>query len=168
MAMAFDVLAPLIKWLAATPMSTTIGNTPWITPAVQCAHILAISAVMACMMMVNLRLLGAVGRDEAVASVSRRYGTWVWPALAVLLLSGSVLIVGEPRRSLENKIFLAKMTLVATAAILTFVLQRPLGRDAAFWDRGGRQRLAQAIAAISILLWVAIVFAGRWIAYTQE
>ena len=163
-----DVLAPLVRWLAATPMSTAIGNAAWVTPTVQCAHILAIAAVMACMMMMNLRLLGAFGREEGVASFTRRYGTWVWPALLVLLLSGSVLIVGEPRRSLENKIFLTKMALVATASVLTLALQWPLARDAAFWDRGARQRVAQAIALISILVWVAIVFAGRWIAYTQE
>ena len=162
------VLRPLVNWLAATPMSLAIGEHAWVTPAVQCAHILAIAAVMACMMLMNLRLLGAFGGDEGIASFTRRYGRWVWPALLILLLSGSVLIVGEPRRSLENKVFLTKMALVAAASALTLTLQRPLARDAAYWDRGGRQRLAQAIALVSILIWVAIVFAGRWIAYTQE
>ncbi len=166
--MGLEVLRPIVTWLAATPMSVAIGNNAWVTPAVQCAHILAIAAVMACMMMTNLRVLGAVGREEGLASFTRRYGTWVWPALLILLLSGSVLIVGEPRRSLENKVFVTKMALVATAALLTLAVQWPLKRDTAFWDKGARLRLAQAIALISILVWVAIVFAGRWIAYTQE
>ncbi len=166
--MTLHGLDPLVSWLAATPMSIAIGSANWITPAVQCAHIVAIAAVMACMMMTNLRFLGVVGGEDSLASFTRRYGVWIWPALLVLLASGSVLIVGEPRRSLENSTFVLKMALVTVAALLTLAIQAPLGRDAAFWDRTGRRRLAQAIALASILVWVAIVFAGRWIAYTQE
>jgi hypothetical protein len=164
----FHLIDPLVRWLTATPMSEAIGIRAWITPTVQSIHIVAIACVMACMAMLNLRVLGAWRAEEGVAAFSRRYGNWMWPALAVLLLTGSVLIIGEPRRSLENKIFITKMALVLTAAVLTATIQWPLKADKSFWDQGGRQRLAQLIAVVSILVWVAIVFAGRWIAYAQE
>lgn len=149
-------------------MSLAIGDIRWITPTIQCVHIVAIAATLACMVMLNLRLLGVVGADEPLASVSRRYGRWLWPALLVLFLTGSVLIVGEPRRSLENVVFATKMALVACVAALTFAVMRPLQADGAFWDEGGKRRLAQALAVISLCLWAAIVFAGRWIAYAQD
>jgi len=156
------------RWLAATRMSLAIGEIRWITPTVQCVHILAIAATLACMVMLNLRVLGVVGRDETLASVSHRYARWLWPVLLVLLLTGSVLIIGEPRRSLENVVFATKMALVITVSAITFAVTQPLKRDGAFWDAGGRRRVAQLLAVVSLCLWAAIVFAGRWIAYAQD
>ncbi|MEI9889288.1 MAG: hypothetical protein WDN45_00365 [Caulobacteraceae bacterium] len=37
------------RWLAATRMSLAIGEIRWITPSVQCVHILAIATTLACM-----------------------------------------------------------------------------------------------------------------------
>ena len=156
------------RWLAATHMSLGIGERAWITPSVQCIHILAIATTLGCMAMLNLRVLGLVGREEPLASVSRRYGAPLWPTLLVLLLTGSVLIIGEPRRSLENVVFATKMVLVICAAGITFGVTQPLKRDSAFWDTGARQALAKLLAVISLCLWAAIVFAGRWIAYAQD
>ena len=92
------------RWLAATRMSLAIGEIRWITPSVQCVHIVAIAATLACMTMLNLRVLGVVGREESLASVSHRYARWLWPTLLVLLLTGSVLIIGEPVRSSTARI----------------------------------------------------------------
>lgn len=156
------------RWLAATRMSLAIGEIRWITPSVQCVHILAIATTLACMAMLNLRVLGVVGREESLASVSNRYGRWLWPTLLVLFLTGSVLIIGEPRRSLENVIFATKMVLVACVSLITLAITLPLRQDRAFWDAGARHRLSQLLAIVSIALWAAIVFAGRWIAYAQD
>ena len=158
------------RWLAATHMSLAIGEDPaWITPTVQCVHIVAIATTLACMAMLNLRVLGVVGRDEPLASVSQRYARWLWPrTLVVLFLTGSVLIIGEPRRSLENVVFATKMALVISVSAITLLVTEPLKRDIRFWDKGARHRVAQLLAVISLCLWAAIVFAGRWIAYAQD
>ena len=56
------------------------------------------------------------------------------------------------------------LLLVGIATILA--LQRPLMHDAAFWDAtGGRRSMARLLAIVSLCLWVAIIVAGRWIAY---
>jgi hypothetical protein len=162
------LIEALARWLAATRMSLAIGEIQWITPSVQCVHILAIATTLACMTMLNLRVLGVTGRDESLASVSHRYARWLWPTLVVLILTGTVLIVGEPRRSLENVVFATKMALVICVSAITFAVTHPLKRDGAFWDEGVRHRLAQLLAVLSLFLWAAIVFAGRWIAYAQD
>jgi hypothetical protein len=164
--MALSQLTPFTTWLASTPVSTGIGEVHWITPGVQCVHILAIAVTMSAILMMDLRLLGAFGDIDGVQAFSKRYLPWVWWALLVLFLSGAVLIVGEPRRSLQNPTFLIKMTLVVVAAGLTTLTQRPLAADAGFWQ--GRKGLGRALAIASLVVWVAIVICGRWIAYTQE
>jgi hypothetical protein len=83
-----------------------------------------------------------------------------------LLASGMLMIIGEPVRSLENPIFQLKMTLLVAAIIATLSYQVPLGKDPAFWDvTSSRRGIVRLIAVVSLLLWVGIVFAGRWIAY---
>lgn len=166
--MALQSLTPFTTWLAATPVSQMIGDHHWITPAVQCVHILGVAVVMSAILMMDLRLLGAVGRDDAVQMSARRYLPWVWWTLLVLFVSGATLIVGEPRRSLQNPIFLLKMALLLGSAALTALTQWPFGHDAGFWQAPSRRYAAKALAVASLILWVAIVLCGRWIAYAQE
>jgi hypothetical protein len=88
--------------------------------------------------------------------------------LPVLLATGALLIIAEPARSLENPVFVLKMGLLLAAAGITLACQIPLRRDESFWElSAARKRAAQLIAGASIPLWVAIICAGRWIAYVQ-
>lgn len=151
-----------VEWLAQTPASQAIQKIGWIIPTVQTIHILAIAAVIGSMGFLDLRVLGLAARGQSLDSLSHRLLPWVWRALIVLLLSGAVMVTGEPGRSLVNSIFQVKMALVIVAAVLTFFLQRSLARTG---GTGGASTDAKAIAALSLAVWILIVFAGRWIAY---
>jgi hypothetical protein len=84
------------------------------------------------------------------------------------VITGSLLIIGEPRRSLLNSTFYLKMALLAVAIVLTALLQWSLSSSPNFWDKDrGRRMAGQLAATASILVWCGILFAGRWIAYTQ-
>lgn len=153
-------------WLERTPVSQTIQTVSWIVPAVQTVHILAIAAVMGSALMINLRLIGILGRDQPLAHVSDRFVPVIWWALPILLATGIIMIVGEPVRSLENPVFQLKMCLVIAAIAVTLSYQVPLGKSPSFWDvTRGRRAASRSLAALSLALWVSIVFAGRWIAY---
>jgi hypothetical protein len=113
-------------------------------------------------------LLGIRWSDQSVAAVAGRFLPLIWWALPVLLATGAVLIVAEPARALENPVFLLKMGLLLTAAGVTLACQLPIRTDVAFWELSpGRRRAGRLIALASIPLWIAIVCAGRWIAYVQ-
>ncbi len=48
----------------------------------------------------------------------------------------------------------------------TLGLQLPTHKDPAYWElTKGHRMSARALAVLSLVLWVGIVFAGRWIAY---
>lgn len=156
-------------WLAGTPMSTTIQNVSWIIPTVQTVHIVCVAIVIAAVFLVDLRILGVFARGQPVAALSHRFLPWIWYALIVLLITGSLLVIGEPGRSLTNPAFIAKMLMLLTVAALTRVIQRPLLRDPGYWDASaGRRVTVIAIAIVSLVLWSLIVFAGRWIAYVAS
>ncbi len=166
--MALHSLQTFCNWLASTSLSQAIQTTEWIIPATQTVHIVAVAAVVTSALMIDLRLFGIRWQDQAVAAVTRRFVPFIWWALPVLLATGTVLIIAEPARALQNPVFLLKMALLLGAIGITLACQMPLRRDARFWEVSqGRRRAAQAIAAISLPFWVGIVFAGRWIAYVQ-
>jgi hypothetical protein len=157
-------LHPFCVWLQGTQASVTVQSVGWIVPTAQTIHILSIAAVMSAVLMIDLRLIGMLGADQSIARVSRRYGPVIWWALPILLATGVIQIIGEPSRSLENPVFRLKMALLAAALLVTLSHQIPLRTNPSYWDP--RRRLARLAGVLSLPLWIAIVFAGRWIAYT--
>jgi len=161
-------LSEFCKWLAATSLSQTIQTTGWIIPALQTIHILSVAVVFSSAILVDLRIWRLLERDVPMPEVERRFLPTVWPVLLILLTTGSLLIIGEPRRSLLNSTFYLKMALLAVAIVLTAGLQRSISSSPNSWDRNRARRMAGRFAAsVSILVWCGILFAGRWIAYTQ-
>ncbi|MDR3486385.1 MAG: hypothetical protein P4M05_15940 [Bradyrhizobium sp.] len=161
-------LSEFSKWLAATPLSHIIQTTKWLIPALQTVHILSVAVVFSSAVLVDLRLWRLLNRDVPLPEVARRFLPTIWPVLLVLLVTGSLLIIGEPRRSLLNSTFYLKMALLAVAIVLTAWLQWSLSSSPNFWDRNRARRMAGRLAAtVSMLVWCGILFAGRWIAYTQ-
>jgi hypothetical protein len=162
----FQNLHAFCEWLAMTPTSQLIQNVAWIIPAVQSVHITCIAIVMGSVALIDLRLLGVTGRSHSISGLTNRLLPWVWVSLVILLLSGAILIIGEPVRSLENPAFQAKMLMLLCVVAMTFHFQSMLRGDTAFWELSPvRRNTAKATAIVSLLLWVGIVFAGRWIAY---
>ena len=161
-----SALLGLSKWLSATSVSHEIQTVGWIIPTLQTIHILGVAVLFSSAILVDLRVLRVLQRDVPLVDVARRFLPVIWPVLLVLLLSGSLLIIGEPRRSLLNTTFFVKMTLLVVAIVLTAGLQWSFAST--FWDKGQGRRVAGQLAAVlSILVWCGILFAGRWIAYTQ-
>lgn len=155
-------------WLAGTSASQFIQENLWVVPAIQTVHILAVAMVMGSVLMVELRILGYAARSQSLHQTVRRYVPWVWAALAILLATGVVMIVGEPVRELMNLAFWSKMSLVVVAGLVTLAFQRRILRAASDADPPPGARRGLSLAAIlTLLVWFAIVILGRWIAYAQ-
>ncbi|HVY35046.1 MAG TPA: DUF6644 family protein [Caulobacteraceae bacterium] len=164
-----QAIAAFCDWLSATPISLTIQSVLWIIPVIQSIHIIAVTLIVGAVLMVDMKLLGVVGRDMPISGATRRFLPWVWVAVVVLLLTGSVLTVAEPRRELINNVFRLKMLLVLAACALTGGFQIIVSRNAEAWgDQPSNQWSARAVAIISLALWVGIIMCGRWIAYVEH
>ena len=138
------------EWLAQTGVSFAIQSHEWVIPTIQSIHILAICAFVGSVMMVDLHVLGWAWRDHSLAETTKRFGPWIWWALGVLLVTGAVMIVGEPPRQLLAISFWMKMALVvSTASIQMTLVRRPV----------------KALAASTFLVWLCVIVLGRLIAY---
>jgi hypothetical protein len=155
-------------WLKVTPFSVTLQTVAWIVPAVQTIHILAISALISAALMVTLRTFGLVARDQPWSAVVSRYFSVIWWSLPVLFGTGLLMITAEPARSLKNPVFLLKMGLLVVAIAATAGRRFGGAETAGFWESSGaRRRGAKVLTVVFVSLWVAIIFAGRWIAYVE-
>jgi uncharacterized membrane protein len=153
-------------WLGATSLSQLFADLSWFVPTVQTIHILAIAAVVTLLSMLNLRLLRVTRSGPSLQNLSAGYVPWVWRALVILLVSGILLTITEPSRELMNNAFRLKMLLVLILTVLTIVLRSTLRHDPEYWTSTPQRRLlGGTIAAVSLILCVSIVAAGRLIAY---
>ena len=161
-----DSLTTLSAWIAASSLSQTIQKTAWIIPSVQSIHILAISIIMASTAMLNLRLVGLIDREGSVQLMARRFLPAVWCALPVLAATGALLIIAEPKRELLNLFFWSKMIMLLVVIALTLSMQSLL-EDGPFRQLPPvKRRLVRATAMVCLILWLSIIFCGRWIAYS--
>lgn len=141
-------------------------ETTWVIPVIQTIHILSIAAVISSSLLVDLKIIGLFARDQPGAAVAHRLMPWVWGALLMLALSGSLLVVAEPDRSLTNPAFGVKLLLLIGALCVTAALQRGFRNGPGYWETTTAARLTgRVLAGTSICLWSGVVLAGRLIAY---
>jgi hypothetical protein len=161
------MLRPVADWIAATPLSKALSDQPWVVPTSQSIHILAVAAVFASALMINLRLLGVGARGRSASQLSDTLIPWMWRGLVVLLLTGGIQTLAEPVRQFVTPVFWAKMAMIIIVTVMTILFVRTLRRNAPLWDDvSSRPLQAKIFAVVSTLMWVAIIVCGRFIAYT--
>ena len=154
------------EWLAGTSASALVTNLLWVIPTFQTIHILALAILFTSIGAITLRSYGLLGAAATPAQTARRFTPWVWTALVVLLLTGSVLIVGEPVREFINWAFWIKVPLILVAAVATGAITSWLARSEGADPQTVAAR-ARRGSAVLILLWALVVVFGRLIAYGQ-
>jgi hypothetical protein len=137
-----------------------LSNVPGLPPIVQTVHLLGIAVIMSSVVLLDLRILGLALPSQDVQELTRRVMPWVWWTLPVMLLSGSMFVFARPRRYFTNPVFGLKFALLLPAIALAALLHFVSVRKPDDW----RTKL---VAALSLLLWVGVVLAGRWIAYAD-
>ncbi len=150
------VLTNFAAWLATTPLNAAVTQRAWIVPALQVVHIVAIAVVVIGAALINLRALGLIETDRTQRAVSAIWLPKVLAAIAVLALTGALLIVSEPGRAMFRTVFWVKLGLIVLALAVTAAQGRSHGKA-----------LSRVLAVAGLLLWLGVIFAGRWIAYAD-
>jgi uncharacterized membrane protein SirB2 len=152
------MLVGFAKWLQATPLSIALQSARWVVPTMQVIHIITLSVVFVSALMVILRALGRLRTDEPFADTWRLFSPWIRRGVVVLLLTGIVLTIAEPVREFTSSSFWTKMVLVLVALAATWAVGMRYRDDGG--DRSG--------AVFALVVWIAIIFFGRAIAYDEQ
>jgi hypothetical protein len=165
------MLTWLTDWLSGSYLNAVFSDTThtatWlIIPVSQSMHILAVAVVMMSVALINFRLLGVAGTRQSAARLIEQTTPWIWPALVLLLLTGTIQTIAEPRRELLSTMFWLKISMLLIAVGITVVYRTRLQQSSTYWeDSRKRRNTVRLLAVVSLLLWVGIVAAGRLIAY---
>jgi hypothetical protein len=154
-------------WIEATAVATAIRESEWLFPSIETLHVLSIVLVVGTIGMVDLRLLNVMARDRAVSEVLYDTLPWTRKAFAVALVSGLLLFSANADRYISGFPFPAKMALMAVAGVNMAVFHLFTQRSIAEWDRARVVPVSvKAAGGVSLMVWIGIVFLGRWIGFT--
>ena len=156
----------VFNWLEHTPVGACVRESSWLFPAIETVHLLGMAVLVAAIGAFDLRLMGLAMRGVRVSDLARRLFPWAWTAFAVQVVSGGLLFSSEATRMVVNPAFRIKLILIGLGGIHAIVFRWIACRDMPEWDSNGSTPLRGKIAGgVSILIWVGVVAAGRWIGF---
>ena len=160
-------LADLWAWLENLPLASRIGESWWF-PLLESFHVLTATFVLGTILMVDLRLLGLAARQQAVTRISRELIPWSWGAFAIALVTGIGMFMTRAGTYMENPAFQIKLVLLALAGVNMAAFHFGTFRRIAQWDTAAMPTVAARFAgAASLLVWAAVMLAGRWVGHLQ-
>ena len=160
-----DMLA-FCKWLEQTSVGAGIRESLWLFPAIETVHLLGMAALVGSAAVLDLRLLGWMMRRERVSELAGRLLPWAWAGFAVQVVTGALLFSSEAIKVYTNPAFRLKMLLILLAGVHALVFHWAVYRDVATWDDSAVLPAGAKVSGlVSILLWVGIVAAGRFIGF---
>jgi hypothetical protein len=162
-------LAALLKAIQASTLGTAVRESDWLFPVIETVHVLALVTVVGTVGRLDLRLAGLLGRGRSVPDLARELLPWTWTAFGVAALTGALMFSSAATKYAANPFFQIKLALLLLAGINMMAFQLGAGRRMAQWPVAARPPAgARAAGLLSLVLWVAVVAAGRWIGYTMH
>lgn len=144
--------------LAHSPLGHAMQTSRWGFAVVEMVHLLGLALLGGSVLIVDLRLLGVILKDESAVIINRGVSRLLLCSLTVMVLSGMALLSEEAGKCYYSPAFRCKMALLATAVVFYFTLHR----QAILRVQSGKPALwARIAAAVSLLLWLGVGVAGR-------
>lgn len=152
-------LADLWTTLESWPLAAHIGETWWF-PLLESIHVVGATFLVGSIVMVDLRLLGLAGTRHTVRDITSQVVPWTLGAAVVSVLTGLGLFITRAGHYAENRAFQIKMALLLLAGVNMAIYHLVTARQVA--DAADPPRAVRLAGALSLVLWVGIMLAGRW------
>ena len=131
--------------------------------AILSMHALGMAVLVGASMLVALRVLG-IPQGLPFAPLKRLYG-FIWAGFWIQFVSGMLLLIGYPTKSLTNWDFYIKLIMIIAGMVAMVMLKKRVFTEPALSDTDLRLR-GKALAILSLLFWAGVVTSGRMLAYT--
>ncbi len=156
----------IFETIEALPFATAIRQSGWLFPTIETAHVLFLVLVLSAIAVVDLRLAGITLKERGVDDLMKRALPGAWVSFVLASITGALLFASTATSYVENKAFLIKVVLLALAGLNMAVFHLGAYRKMHLWDPEALPPVAARTAgAISLALWIGVVFAGRWIGF---
>lgn len=136
-------------WASQSALAYPVANT---------LHVLGAIVLVGAIGLLDLRVLG-FARGAALPPLARALTPLGLAGFAIMVVSGSILFAADANALARSPVFGAKLVLIGVAGLNALAFHQ------AFRSRAEPTLTARSLAAASLLLWILVVIAGRWIAY---
>lgn len=160
-----DGVLAFCRWLEQTSPGASVRQSLWLFPAIETLHLVGMAAVLATIGTFDLRLMGAILRGQSVSGLGRRLLPWAWTAFALQVITGGLLFASEAARMVVNPAFRLKILLIILAGVHALIFHFVARRKMPEWTSATPPLAARIAGLASLLLWIGVVAAGRWIGF---
>jgi hypothetical protein len=144
-----------------------IRDSLYLFPLIESLHVLGLTMVFGTIAIIDLRLLGIASAKRSFRRVASDVLKWTWAAFALAVTTGSLMFMTNAGVYYHNFYFRTKMVLLVFAGMNMLIFELTAARSVHRWDNDAKAPLAgRAAAAISLVLWITIIFLGRWTGFT--
>ena len=151
--------------VALNPVTALMKSSTWLFPAVETFHILGFALLAGSIIILDLRVLG-LNRALPLTLLARHILPWTLVGAGIAVMSGALLFAAQIDEMLANRLFILKMGLLTLAGCNAAWFHSVPWMTITEWERDASAPTGARIsAALSILIWVCIIFCGRFIAY---
>jgi hypothetical protein len=162
------LLQDLIAFVEHGTLGELVRENDLLFPFIESVHVLAVCLVVGSIAVVDLRLLGFASVDRPVGRLMRSILPITVGAFGLAVAAGSLLFISHASKYLENRFFIAKITLIALAGVNMAVFHLIGARNLDQWENDALPPLfARVAGGLSLSLWVSVVACGRWIGFTM-
>jgi hypothetical protein len=161
-------LEPLLTALENTGWATAIREGSNLFPAIETLHVIALTAVVGSISVLDLRLLGVFAHHRQVTRLARELLPLTWAAFTLAVVTGVLMFASAATRYAGNTAFQIKVVILLLAGLNMAAFHRGAFRRVQEWDEAQRTPAAARLAgAASLALWIAVIAAGRFIGFTD-
>ena len=140
--------------LQHTGWVTTLAASRWLYGLAAVVHYSAVFFCVGTIVLLDLRILGAADRNQALSVLAGQLRplTWIW--LGAVAVSGFLLFAVEAGDFAAVTPFRLKMLVIVLAVVAALAVEWGLPK----WDRAPAMPVtARVVALISILLWLSAI-----------
>jgi hypothetical protein len=155
---ASGTIAANTEWIKSASIAGFINTTGWAWPANETLHFIGLCLVLGVALAVNLRMLGVM-KNVSFRALHKLL-PWGILGFAINLVTGVLFFVTVPEQYTQNIALHWKMVLILVAAVN--VLYFTVFEEAWAVRPGDDAPLkAKVIAALTIFLWLGVIYFGR-------
>lgn len=160
-------IAAVISTLESSQVAETIRDSLYLFPLIEAFHVLGLTMVFGTIAIIDLRLLGIASTRRSFRRIASDVLKWTWGAFALTVATGFLMFITNADVYYHNFFFRTKMLLLLLAGINMFIFELTAARTVHRWDNDAKAPLAgRTVAALSLVLWITIIFLGRWTGFT--
>jgi Family of unknown function (DUF6644) len=147
--------------IEASALGQALRGSRTLFGEVAAVHLIGVGLLFGSIVVLDLRLLG-LSRSIPVRRLAAHVLPWTLLSFLLIVPTGLTMFVAHAGRLIASRLFAMKMGLIFAGGVNAAVFHAGVFRGSAAWDTGrAPPAAARAAAALSLVIWIAVIVCGR-------